>query len=352
MPAAVLRHVWDVHNIRGPLISWLQSFSQDQRPYVWMRATLAIGLLASWDFSYSFHELIDPWAAADDSRHRLVAAVALDAASSNRDVQPVVREILGGWCRNGTRSLRWTGATALGYDVGLIDPDKSLKDLHAIGSWNDGALAPVASWAVARIFARGGIQPVLDVLDSWLGDQRRLVRDLALRTILRIAALKAADLEDPEISGTGDGQRRRRLGSRDQWPPLVAITDEDPGLLDPLADLVWQAARSAAAQAPSLEVLAGWIRAGQKDRSCLGPLGRFLALLGDDESDRARLLHLVGVLRRDRDEPLPADVADRLARAIEANIHSTDREEHHRDEPSSTPGAEWVAPAPRGRPVR
>ena len=98
-----------------------------------MRAALAIGLLASWDFSYSFHELIDPWAAAQEPRRRLVAGVALDAASSNHDIRPVVLDVLGGWCRKGTRNLRWTAATALGYDLGLLDPDRSLKDLLAIG---------------------------------------------------------------------------------------------------------------------------------------------------------------------------------------------------------------------------
>jgi hypothetical protein len=68
------------------------------------------------------------------------------------------------------------------------------------------------------------------------------------------------------------------------------------------------------------------MRAGKKDPTCIGAVGRFLALLGDDHSDRARLLHLVRSLRRDRDEPLPAVVADRLERAIEYNIHITDEE--------------------------
>jgi len=329
LPAAVLGHVWNVHNIRSPLTSWLRSLSLDQRPYVWMRAALAIGMLSSWDFSYSFHELIDPWARSPDQeiRHRLVAAVALDAAARNDDVRPVVRGILDGWCSKGTREQRWTGATALGYDLGLLDAEKSLKDLRIIGCWEDGDLAPVASWAAARIFARGGIEPVLTVLDDWLGDDRRSVRELALRAVLRIADLRAADLEDPELAGQVNGGRWKRLAMRDRWPLLVAMADEDPGLLEPFVDLVWQVARSAPAQLPSLEVLARWIRAGEQDRSCIGPVARFLALLGDDDSDRARLLHLVGALRRDRDEPLPAAMAGRFERAIEANIHASDGEE-------------------------
>ena len=66
------------------------------------------------------------------------------------------------------------------------------------------------------------------------------------------------------------------------------------------------------------------MRAGKKDPTCIVPVGRFLALLGDDQSDRARLLHLVRSLRRDRDDPLPDAIADRLELAIEHNIHITD----------------------------
>lgn len=332
MPAAVLRCVWDMHNVRGPLIGWLQSLSNDRRPFVWMRAALAIGLLSSWDFAYTFHELIDPWArsAANEdpdanlARRRLVAAVALDTASRNDDVLPVVREMLKDWCRKGTAERRWTGAAALGYDLGVRYIATSLKDLRIVGCWEDGELASVASWAIARIFARGGISPVLKTLGGWLIDDRRTVRELGLLVIWRIAEMKVADVEDLDLTIEAGGGRWERLAQRDRWPLLVALAADDPDLLEPFVDVVWRMARAAPAQKPVLDVLGSWMRAGQKDRSCVGPVGRFLALLGDDESDRARLLHLVDVLRRDRDEPLPADIADRLASAIETNIHTMD----------------------------
>jgi hypothetical protein len=66
------------------------------------------------------------------------------------------------------------------------------------------------------------------------------------------------------------------------------------------------------------------MRAGKKDPTCIGPVGRFLALLGDDESDRERLLHILRSLRRDRDEPLPDAIADRFELAIDQNIHIKD----------------------------
>lgn len=331
---AVLRHVWAVHNLRAPLLSWLESLSNDPRPLVYMRAALAIGLLTSWDFSYTFHERIEPWSRSK-KRRRWIAAVALDQAARNDGVRPVVREILDDWCEKGKSAQRWTGAIALGYELGLRDPEKALKELRKLGCWEDGELAQMASWATARIFVLGGTEPVIKALNDWLNDDRRDVRWLGLVCVHRIADMKVGELElQFELTAESAGDRWARLANRRRWPLLVALADDDRALLDPLVDLVWQLTRSSLADQASAAALKRWIRAGKKDPTCIGPVGRFLALLGDDHADRARLLHLVRSLRQDRDEPLPAAVADRLQRAIEYNIHSPDQQRVSDDEPA------------------
>jgi len=324
LPLAVLRHVWGTHNLREPLLSWLETLSDDPRPMVYVRSALTIGLLTSWDVSYTFHERIQPWADSKQSHRRWTAAVALNEASHNDKVRPVVREILEDWCENGKFAQRWTGTVALGYDLGLRDPEKALKELRKLGCWKDGKLAQAASWAAARIFVLGGVKPVIKPLGDWLDDDRSDVRQLGLAAVLRIAHMKVSETEGLELTAANAGGLWTRLADRRRWPLLVALADEDPALRDPLADLVWQLTRSALAQEASAATLKRWIRAGEKDPACVGPVGRFLALLGDDHSDRARLLHLVRLLRRDRDEPLPALIADRLEQAIEYNIHVTD----------------------------
>lgn len=323
LPLAVLRQVWAIHDMRKPLLSWLESLSNDPRPLVYMRAALAIGLLTAWDFSYTFHERIEPWSRSKKKpRRRWTAAVALDEASRSEQVAPVVREMLDDWCEKGTFAQRWTAATALSYDLGLHDPDKALKQLRKLGCWEDGQLARTASWATARIFVLGAIKPVVKALSDWLDDDRRLVRQLGLVAVLRITDMKVGELEDHfDLTAASTAGRWAWLADRRRWPLLVALADEDPGMLDPLADLVWQLTRSAQAEEASAAALKRWMSAGKKDPACIGPVGRFLALLGDDESDRARLLHLLSLLRRDRDEPLPNHIADRLELAIESNIH-------------------------------
>lgn len=325
LPLAVLRHVWAMHNLREPLLSWLEFLNDDPRPLAYMRAALAIGLLTSWDFSYTFHERIEPWARSAKVPRRWTAAVALDEASRNEEVHPVVNEMLEAWCEKGTFEQRWTGAIALGYDLGMQDPDKTLKELRKLACWKDGKLVQTASWAVARLFVLGGINPVTRALSDWLDDDRRDVRWLGLIAVWRIADMKVRELEEQfELTATSAGGHWTRLADRGRWPLLVALADEDPGLQNPFADLVWQLTRSIRTEQAAAATLKRWMRAGKKDPTCVGPIGRFLALLGDDDSDRARLLHIVRSLRRDRDEPLSAIIADRLERAIEYNIHVTD----------------------------
>ena len=323
LPLEVLRHVWAAHNLREPLLSWLEDLSDDSRQLVCVRVALTIGLLTSWDFTYTFYARVLPWATSKDSGRRWNAAVALNVASRSDEVRPTVREALEDWCEHGKFAQRWTGAVALGYDLGLEDPAKALKELRKLGCWKDGKLAWQATWAVAGIFVLGGVKPVINKIGDWLDDERRDVRYLGLTTVHFLAYMKVSDAEDFELTATSTGLWTR-LADRSRWPLLVALADEDPTLLDPLADLVWQLTRSAWAEEASTFILKRWMRAGKKDPVCIGPVGRFLALLGDDHSDRARLLHLVRLLRRDRDEPLPAAIADRLERAIEYNIHIID----------------------------
>ncbi len=324
LPLAVLRQAWAAHNLRDPLLSWLDFLSNDRRPLVFVRVALTIGLLTSWDFTYTFNARIHPWAMSKDSGRRWYAAVALNEASRNDDVLPAVREALEDWCEHGKFAQRWTGAVSLGGDLGLADPEKALKELRKLGCWKDGKIARQVTWAAAGIFVLGGVEPVIKTLGDWLDDDRRDVRYLGLNTVQFLAYMRVSEAEEFELTATGTGLWTR-LANRSRWPLLVALADEDPALLDPLADLVWRLARSAWAQEASTLSLKRWMRAGRKDPACIGPVGRFLALIGDDHADRARLLHLVDLLRRDRDEPLPAVIADRLERAIEYNIHITDQ---------------------------
>lgn len=101
---------------------------------------------------------------------------------------------------------------------------------------------------MARIFVLGGIEPVIKSLSDWLGDDRPNVRRLGLLAVLCMADIKVGEIEDQfEVTAASAGGRWTELANRSRWPLLVALADEDPSLLDPFADLVWQLTRSALA---------------------------------------------------------------------------------------------------------
>lgn len=326
LPLAVLRQVWAVHNMRDPLLSWLEFWCDDPRPIVYVPAASTVGLLTSWDFTFTYHARIQPWARSKKPLRRWIAAVALTEASRSDEVRPAVRAVLENWWEYGKFRYRWTAAVALGYsyDRGLQEPEKALQELRKLGCWEDGKLNRAAFTAAARLFVFGAVEPVIKTLADWLDDDRRDVRFLGLNAVYLLAYMRVNQTEDFGLTATSCGALSIRLARRRQWPLLVALADEDPSLLNPLADLVWRLTRSARAQEASARALKRWMRTGEKNPACIGPVGRFLALVGDDQSDRARLLHLVGLLRRDPDEPLPAAIADRLERAIQYNVHLVD----------------------------
>jgi hypothetical protein len=206
----------------------------------------------------------------------------------------------------------------------MRDAAKSLRSLRSVGFGDNAGLAAQASWAVARIFARGEVRAVLAVLEGWLADDRRTVRDLGLWVVMRIADLKAGS-PDVDLQTTAD-VTAARLAEREDWPLVVALAAENPELAGDLVDPIWHMTQVASAQEQSLAITGRWLRACAKDSSCIGPVGRFLALLGDSERDRARLLHLISVLRSDRDDPLPGDIADRLVTTIETNTDPAGKE--------------------------
>ena len=165
---------------------------------------------------------------------------------------------------------------------------------------------------------------MIKALGDWLDDERRDVRWLGLLAVWRIADTKVGELEDQfELTDTSASGRWTRLANRRRWPLLVALADEDPGLLDASPTWSGSCTRSSLAEEATATTLKRWMRAGKKDPTCIGPVGRFLALLGDDDPT-VHGFCTCPLATPDRDEPLPAGIADRLERAIEHNIHYTD----------------------------
>jgi hypothetical protein len=140
---------------------------------------------------------------------------------------------------------------------------------------------------------------------------------LALRTVLSMAVLRVHSLSERQFAGTRPGGLSfpQRFEERRRWPLLLALLDDDPSLVDPVAHLLRHALRSVAREM-FLKELGSWTRAAQEDSACLAVLVDLLPNLVEDESDRARLLDLVRRRRLAWADALHPDVAERLMETL------------------------------------
>ncbi|GAA2449350.1 hypothetical protein [Streptomyces macrosporus] len=310
LTSAVLREAWNGHhNVRGPMVRWLRALCDDPRPQVWVRAAIAAGVLCSWDYLYGFTELLLPLGRADSAVQRMAAATALAEASRDPAVRPAVKGLLREWARGDDGHPLETAALAHGYGLPAGSVSASLDELGRIGCREDGGMADIASYSVARLLA--GTEPgtVLRRLARWLNDRRQARQNLAL-----LAVLRAVSTRTSHLWGLQDTPALEPYGS---WPLVGALAAARPELGEWLADLVWYALDTARSGAAAQEAVAVWLRGAARDERQLDVARGFLPRLVCEPRDRDRLLLLVARLARDGDEPLDGRAAALLREALE-----------------------------------
>ncbi|MGW4238453.1 nSTAND3 domain-containing NTPase [Streptomyces sp. NPDC004749] len=368
LATAVLREVWlGHHNARGPVVRWLRALCDDPRPVLWVRASIAAGVLCSWDLAYGVGEMIDPMAASDSAVQQMSAATALAEASREPSARSGVRSLLKSWAKSDSAELRTAAVLAHGYGMAAGSVTASLDALgKAVRLGEDDEdddrgtdLLADASFSVTRLLAGPEPETVLRRLEDWLHDGRRPTVTLALLAVigaLRTRTTYLWGLQDvPELDGQGD----RMLATG-----LLTVR---PELTGPLAALVRRALATARSGSVAQDALAALLRqaadeyeknrsgdgdrrdrgdgqdhraghgntrdhgdprdgeagragrdgeAGRDGDDSLWTVCRFLSRLAVGRRDRDRLRHLLARLVRDPDEPLDKDVARRMWDAV------------------------------------
>jgi hypothetical protein len=355
-PAVLLTRLWRRNQpLRQPISEWLCELSSDPQPRVRIRAAQAAGLLAATDFSHTFPALILPAAItspprrkpadptheeesdefdADDTtwERRSFAAMALDQAALDDRLRPMVVEVLRRWRRSPDYALRWTAARALGLEIGLASLSKSLDELRVIGTpwellerpevpahqhaqiWD---LRWVAGYGIARLFATGGSDAVLEQLALWLRHERKSVRELAQQAVVIIADLKMWAVRAE--AGGGHGGPGATTG-RERWPVALALSVDNPPLAGRIAGLIRTVLGSGPAGEVLMKVIGSWWELGESDPCAIDAFLELVPRLVIDERDRGRLDHAVDRGCRRWDDPLPSDVADRIRAETSAAI--------------------------------
>jgi hypothetical protein len=357
-PVALLRQVWDRHLwLRGPMVAWLECLARDPRRAVRVRAAQAAGLLCSFDFSHTFSALVLPAAEAEPARRppagnddddddddvdydadhtwrrrREFAAVALDHAARDQQVEGVASTTLRGWRRSGSAAVMWTAAAAWGLDLGRRDVALALDELRIIGtpqeareltdsrlSSSEEQLIWIAGQGIARLFATGAHDQVVAQLSDWIGARRRRrsLYLLAVQAIVYLAHLSVSQVgraEDDDSEGVP--LTPELSGPRAQWPVLLALHDTEPQLAGSAAQLLRAGLRSPWGDVVA-DTLAPWLRLAERDPLALTAVESILPFLVREPWDRAQLRSLVERRRRAWADALSPDIADRLKAVLD-----------------------------------
>jgi len=384
MPSAVLRCVWQRHYpLREPVVAWLYGLAEDPRQDVRSRAAQAAGLLCAVDFTYTLNALVrpaaeasppgkqppTPGAAEDDDeddeaqdgrpnwkrvrerhqkrdkvsrRRRQFAAVAMDHAARDAQLEGLVRFMLRRWRRSDDPALRWTAACAYGYDLGARDAAAAFDELRVLGTpdelrpsrrkfkpekfFLEESVFHASGEAMANMFGSGAHREVLAVLHEWSVDSRWSLRLLALQAVICLIPRMAATIGTPEVAGAHVGPGRTRASAplldaadreeRARWPILIALHGRHPELQRQGAELVRFGLRSREQKVVLNQFEDIYFIAEDYPETALPAVEAFLPLVITEESDRGGLL---GLLHRMRDawaDPLSPDIADRLEEVI------------------------------------
>ncbi|MBQ0983597.1 hypothetical protein KBZ10_03435 [Streptomyces sp. F63] len=304
LPTAVLREVWHGHlNVRGPLVRWLRSLCGDPRPQLWVRASVAAGVLCSWDWVHGAGELIGPLARSDGAVRRMAAATALAEAAREPAVRPAVHALLKEWAAGGEAALVSTAVMAHGYGMAAGSVSASLDALaQLVRTEEDPELTALAAFSAARLLAGPEPDTVVRRLADWLLSGRTETADLVLLTVIKALGTRATFL-------WGLHDTAERAARHDRKPLALAVPAAHPELAGAIAALVRHTLSTARSGQAALDTLGTLLRRSAGDAEQCELACDLLRRIAVERRDRDRLRHLLAGLVRDRDEPLDKDDA-------------------------------------------
>ncbi|MEU8618685.1 ATP-binding protein [Streptomyces sp. NPDC048623] len=312
LATAVLAEVWHgYHNVRGPVARWLRGLCDDPRPEVWVRASIAAGVLCSWDWIHGYHELVAPLAGTDDPVARMAAATALAEAARDPGVRPAVAATVKDWAASDDERLRNTALLTHGYEYAAGGLRGSLDALARVvreHDANDIDVLVAASFSVTRLLASGDPEPVLRRMRRWLADGRH-----SLANVVHVAVIRSLTTRTTYLWGLRDVPELDEHASRSL---IVALLATRPDLAPALGALLRHTLNTARAGETALDGLGTLLRRAAKDATALGLVCGLLPLISVERRDRDRLRGLLNDLVRDRDRPLDKSAARRMWDAV------------------------------------
>jgi hypothetical protein len=276
LSARVFEIAWrDYDSVHKPLLDWLQELALHQDYALRVRAAIAVGKLASYDFDYIFDNVIDQWAGCSECAiHRWAAAWALEMAAYDSSLEARVRDQVGGWCRKSSHERQRTALLAFTTTIGVRHVEDTAEGLRLLATHADHAHDYALALAVREIFLAGSHEIAREMLDAWADrDKNSHEPPLAVQAARSLLALS---------EGTNEP-------SGDTAPDLMFLFADDAKWRD-TATKVWRLAlKEPATSEAGWNVLRLWLRRGGQEPRLVEPLIGLVMELARDPGLRSRL---------------------------------------------------------------
>ncbi|WP_448337228.1 hypothetical protein [Chloroflexus aurantiacus] len=285
MQPVVLRYVWnEFDHLREIIVRWLRESVIGTPPDMQVRAAVAVGELARYDFNYLYQETLHPWSMHSDPTIRGLAALALGIPAWDSDKSSLVLSLLRHWSNINDWRLCWTAAAACGGLVGRRFLDPALQNLRDIAQKGELRLLAILSQSMTNLFDVGEAIPeyrlkIVDTLLTWTAKPTTILGVTGLFVFLYIA-------ETSRITALPEG---------DKWPFLLWIICEDDILAKNICEL-WRRSLNLRATRPiALSVIRNWLKVVDEDTRLYKGIAWLLTTIVHQGSEREseRIKHLL-----------------------------------------------------------
>lgn len=238
---AMLYVLWhDYDQVRTPLLNWLRHLGGDVREQVRLRAAAAAALLATFNYSEVYRQVLKPWATAGACRRRDTAAWAMEFIAHEPLMTAWMRQEVQDWCLSTNQYLNDTAARTYGTSLGRLFAEEALSNLHFLSRKPAQTRYTAIAWAVTAICWPDNGPGVLAALSEWVQGTERSPNAQAARAVLFLAHQQAPRPDDA-------------------WPALLVLAREDEASAKNLQLLWRQALCEAITALRAWELLAGWL---------------------------------------------------------------------------------------------
>lgn len=309
LSARVFEIAWqDYDSVRKPLLDWLEELALHRDYALRVRAAIAVGKLASYDFDYIFDNTIDKWARCPRCpNHWRVAAWALEMAAVDPFFAERVRDRVGRWCRGLSYHRQRTALFTFATTIGVQHVEDTLDGLRLLAVQGRHAHDYTLAHALREVFLAGFHEEAREVLDAWADeDKNGQERPLAVQAARSLLALS-------EGTGELDG---------DPTSVLVSLFADDPKWRD-TAMRAWRLAlKEPATSEDGWNMLRLWLRRGARESRLEDPLIGLITDLARDHELRSRLRFHQLFWNKNKATRHPV-VDDILTRALSGNAGSS-----------------------------